>query len=131
MILSFLQNRKHTGADAACSGSGTSHLVGIDVGGGGCVGVSQLRCGSDEIHTVGNHGGGCGVTEGMGMDSAFGKYTSIFLYPLRTVSASFAGGLMGVTPITSAVVMTNAMLAKTMPESEFAQANSVLAETIP
>ena len=40
-------------------------------------------------------------------------------------------GLRGVTPITSAVVMTNAMLAKTMPESEFAQANSVLAETIP
>ena len=42
LVLCFLQNRKHTGADAACCGSCASHLVGVDVGGSGCFGSPLL-----------------------------------------------------------------------------------------
>lgn len=68
LFLCLFEGCEDACTDTAGLRTGASHLVGVDVCGGGRIGVSQFCCGGDQVHAVGDHGRGCGVTEGMWMD---------------------------------------------------------------
>ena len=68
LILCFLEDGKHTGTDAACLGSSSGDLVGIDGLGGIGIRMAQLVGGGHGINTAGNQNGCYRMTECVWVD---------------------------------------------------------------